>query len=211
MSAHVEDLLHDWFLGTLSDEETVQVDEHLASCPACQAAFDQHLALLAEASETTAAPSVDSVLVEATTLRRFRRFAEKIADLSDVALETANGWLSKIDEAATWTETALGALQLFHIEGGPSVEDAIFGFVKLDGGTPFPEHTHLGREKIFVIQGQLRDENGDLHGPGSLVVREEGTTHEISAEPGVPLIYLNIVHGGLEIFGMQFGPDSPEF
>lgn len=210
MSAHIDEMLHDWFLGTLSDEDAAVVDSHLSDCAECRAAFDQHLMLLT-ASEPAAAPPVKRVLADATSLRRFSRFAAKIADLSDVAIGQANEWLSKIDEAATWTETAMGALELFHIEGGPAVEDAIFGFVKLEGGTPFPEHTHLGREKIFVIQGRLRDENGDVHGPGALVEREAGTTHEIAAEPGVPLIYLNIVHEGLEIFGMQFGPDSPEF
>jgi putative transcriptional regulator len=91
------------------------------------------------------------------------------------------------------------------------VQDAIIGVVQLAPGAPFPEHTHLGEEKMFIVQGGLRDEDDVLHGPGALVVRAAGTSHAIAAEPGVPLIYLNIVHEGLELFGMRFGPDSAEF
>lgn len=209
--SHVHELLHDWFLGVLEDDQAREVDAHLADCHDCQAALDQHVRIMTAASDVVASPPVAPLLERATTLQRFVRFTDAIAQLGDVAKEVAEDWLSRIDDAATWAETAMGELQLFHIEGGPAVEDAIFGFVKLGPGASFPEHTHLGVERIFVIQGKLIDEDGGVHGPGVLVERDEGTTHEIRAAEGVPLVYLNIVHTGLDIFGMQFGPDSPEF
>jgi anti-sigma factor ChrR (cupin superfamily) len=103
------------------------------------------------------------------------------------------------------------ALSLFHIDGGPAVDDAIVGFVQIAAGQPFPEHTHIGEERIFVIQGGLRDENGVVHTPGTLVKRAPGTSHSIAAEPGIPLIYLNIVDEGLEVGGTLYGPEDDEF
>lgn len=209
--SHVEELLHDWFLGTLDASAAQRVDEHLGDCVACRNALDEHITLMVSASDVATARCPEELLGKATSLRRFERFAERIASLADVALETVKGWLSKIDDAAVWSETAMEQLRLFHIDGGPAVDDAIIGFVELLAGTSFPEHTHLGTEKTFIIQGMLRDENGDVHGPGELVTREAGTTHGISAEPGVPLLYLNIIHKGLELFGIEYGPDSTEF
>lgn len=202
---HVVDILHDWFLGALSDEESGHVELHLETCPACRVALDQHMTLMA-AADPVGLSGLDRLLSDATPLSRFERFAQDIAAIADVAVDRAKSWLASIDDAASWAETAMHGLELFHIDGGPAVDGAIVGFVKLQAGVAFPEHTHLGKERIFVIQGRMRDEDGQIHGPGALVERDTASTHEISAEPGIPLIYLNVVHEGLEIFGMTFGP-----
>lgn len=206
---HVDDMIWDWLLGALDDEDARAVDEHLAVCEACRQRLDEQTRLLAAIAPAPAPPR-EGLLNRATTLARFDQWSGIIASMADVAMEKARGWLAKIDDPAVWSPTALGDLELFHIEGGPAVERAVVGFVKLAPGTSFPEHTHLGTERVFVLQGRLRDEHGDIHGPGSLVEGDEGHTHEISAEPGPPLVYLSIVHEGIEIFGMRFGPDSPE-
>ncbi len=203
---HIDDILHDWFVGSLEDDEAAKVEAHLNSCKQCQNALDQHLLVCVALDNHPGQPGLDRLLAEATTLSRFERFTDSIAAISDVVRDTAIDWLTRMDDALSWSETAMEGLQLFHVDGGPAVEGAIFGFVRMVPGMQFPEHTHLGEERIFVIQGGLRDENDVVHGPGSLVERVEGSTHEISAEPGVPLIYLNIVHEGLELFGMRFGP-----
>ncbi|MEZ4461819.1 MAG: cupin domain-containing protein [bacterium] len=203
---HVVDMLHDWFLGALSDAESEKVESHLDACETCRVALNQHVSLLTTLEAPGPMSGLDRLLAEATTLRRFERFALDIARIADVTVDRAKGWLASIDDAASWVETAMHGLELFHIEGGPAVEGAIVGFVKLQGGVDFPEHTHLGQERIFIVQGRMRDEDGRIHGPGTLVERDPASTHAISAEPGIPLIYLNVVHEGLEIFGMKFGP-----
>jgi len=203
---HIDDILHDWFVGSLDEAEMAEVESHLAGCAECRQALDHHLALFAALDKQPAEDGLDRLMAAATTLNRFERFTDAIASISDVARGIATDWLARMDEAASWTDTAMEGLHLFHVDGGPAVEGAIFGFVRLEPGMLFPEHTHLGEERIFVIQGGLLDENGVVHGPGSLVERVAGSTHEVSAAPGVPLIYLNIVHEGLELFGMRFGP-----
>lgn len=206
---HVEDLLWDWLTGALSEEESERVEIHLDECESCREALELETSLLAAGAPAVKPPP--RLFAEATTLARFAAYTDEVARLMDVGSEKAREWLSKIDDEGVWEPTALGSLTLYHIEGGPAVERAITGFNKLEPGTGFPEHTHLGKEYNFVIQGWLVDEHGVEHGPGSLVERDQDYTHEISARAdGPPLIYLAITYEGVEIFGMRFGPDSPE-
>lgn len=211
--SHVDDMLLDWLHGALEPAEQERVEAHLDECPACREALDRETALFAAAavdSHPASPPSRQRLLGAATPLRRFERWADQIAAIADVAAQTARQWLSKIDDPSVWSETALGDLNLFHIDGGPAVENAIVGFVRLQPGTSFPLHTHLGKESMFIIQGELRDEHGDVHRPGTLVERDPDSEHEVSAEPGHPLIYLSVIQEGVEIFGMKFGPDSDQ-
>jgi anti-sigma factor ChrR (cupin superfamily) len=210
---HVTDLLWDWLHGALSDVESDAVEAHLAECESCQAALDTQTELLSRAAievETNVAPSREAILGLATAMNRFGRFAKKVADLTDVALEQAKAWIEKMDDDGMFTETALEMMQIYHIEGGPLVENAIVGFVKIKAGESFPEHTHLGHEQMLVMQGFLRDEDGVLHPPGTLIENPAGMTHEIGAGPDVDLIYLNVTQTGIELFGMTFGPESPD-
>lgn len=208
---HVDDLLWDWLLGALAEDETARVDAHLAECAQCRALLDADAALIADPRlDSVALPPSGRLLAAATTLARFEHFADDVARLMDVTEAVARGWLSRIDDAASWSSAAIPDVGLFHIEGGPAVRNAVTGFVRLAPGTTFPEHTHLGTERVLVVQGTLRDEAGEVHGPGTLVERPAGTTHIIGAEPGIPLVYLSVVHEGVEIAGVRFGPDSPE-
>ena len=50
----------------------------------------------------------------------------------------------------------LPGMDLFHIQGGPAVADAVNGFVRLAAGLHFPPHTHVGNEKVFVLEGAAR-------------------------------------------------------
>lgn len=208
---HVDDLLWDWLLGALDEDESAAVASHLDACDRCRAVLDQEASLLA-GPEARPLPKVarERLLADATTLARFEQFADDVASLMDVSVAKANDWLSRLDEPDVWSETAIGAVKLFHLEGGPAVENAVTGFVRLAPNTEFPEHTHLGVERMLVVQGRLRDEAGDVHGPGSLIERPAGMTHVVWAERGVPLVYLSVVQEGVEIFGLKFGPDSPD-
>ena len=211
MTDHVQNQLWDWLQGAVSESVEIEVRAHLKSCESCQRALDSELSVLAkfEAARRSAPRTVRGRLLDdATTLARFSRYTHEIASLADVDTDTAQKWLSQIEDSEVWSDTALEDMHLFHIDGGPAVENAIVGFVRLQPETSFPEHTHVGSEAIFIIQGVIIDENGERHRPGARVERDPGSTHEITAAPGHPAVYLSVVHEGIEVFGMRFGPDS---
>ena len=130
---------------------------------------------------------------------RFAPFAERLAALIDRGVAHASALLEQIarDVAGTWeVAAALGpGIELIHLEGGPAVAGADVGFVRVPEGVRFPYHEHLGPERVLVLQGQLRDSDGQVYGPGDTPDMDAGSSHEFTALAGAPLIYAVVVHG----------------
>ena len=150
----------------------------------------------------------DRVLRSAEPGARFERFAARVAALLEVAEEQAGRLLAAVDDAASW-EVAGPGVELFHIEGGPSVANAVTGFVRVAPGAVFPPHRHVGDEVVLVIQGGYRDSDGTEHGLGAQVPGAAGHEHHLRALDGPPLIYLAIVQEGVELDGEVIGPGDP--
>ena len=108
---------------------------------------------------------------------RFAGFADRVAALMDVTVSRASGLLRAIDQAGNWEPGPLDWIQLFHLEGGPKVANAIVGFIRLEPGTVFPPHEHLGEEQVLILQGGYQDEAGSVHKAGDLVVGGAGESH----------------------------------
>jgi quercetin dioxygenase-like cupin family protein len=149
------------------------------------------------------------MLAAANEKGRLHRFAEPVARLLDVGEERARELIDGIDDPASWVGAPFPGVELYHIEGGATVANAITGFIRIDAGHGFPEHTHLGDEKVLILQGRLVDDGGRELGPGTELPMGPGTTHSFTVKPGPRLVYLAIVHGGLEVAGMTLRPGDP--
>jgi hypothetical protein len=150
----------------------------------------------------------DRLMRSALPGARFERFACRIAALMEIGQERASQWLGAIDDAASWAPMGPG-VELFHIEGGPSVANAITGFVRVAPGAMFPPHRHVGDEVVLVIQGGYRDSDGSVYGLGAEVPGAPDHEHHLTALPGTALIYLAIVFGGVEVGGELIPPGDP--
>ncbi len=201
---HVVDNLHDWLLGDIEDP---RIEEHLQSCASCRAEFDRLITILPRVPLSL---SEQALLSKATPYARFSRFTADIADLMDVEFKKAKDWLSSIDAPTPWRQSVMPTMQLFDIEGGPKVSNAIVGFVKIEKGAGFPNHKHIGKEKMYILQGNLHDEDGSVYGPGDLIEHVAGSDHAFLAGGNVPLIYLTVNQIGVEIGGNFIGPDSDD-
>lgn len=51
-------------------------------------------------------------------------------------------------------------------------------------------HRHLGYELIVVVDGELRNDNGDVYGPGCLVLEKPGSIHRVSSPRGCTLLVI---------------------
>jgi hypothetical protein len=63
----------------------------------------------------------------------------------------------------------------------PNGSDA--ALIKYLPGAFTPRHLHIGYEMVFVLDGEYV-ENDVLYGPGSLIIRAPGTTHEMRTIDG---------------------------
>lgn len=215
MSDHIDDMLDAWLAGRLGDDREEQFERHIAECARCrdqlreaQAAFG---ALVRELPPATPSPGLEAqIMADLEPAARFERFRKRVADLIDVTVERAGELLGQIDQPGHWVPGPAEGVELFHIDGGPRVEDAIVGFIRIEAGGVFPHHKHLGTEKVFVLQGGFRDSSGPAYSTGDLVVEPPGTEHDFEVCDGPELIYLVVVETGLEMLGMTIGPDDPQ-
>lgn len=67
----------------------------------------------------------------------------------------------------------------------PNGSDA--ALIKYLPGAFTPRHLHIGYEMVLVLDGQYV-ENDVLYGPGSLIIRAPGTTHEMRTIDGCTLL-----------------------
>ena len=161
------------------------------------------------ASEAKAPPSLrGELLAKLTHTGRFDRFIERVSELLDVDDRHAKSMLDAIHEEGSWHTGQLPGVHLYDVDGGPKVENAITGFVRMAQGTPFPDHEHMGQETALIVQGSAIDSRGELWRVGDVVVMEPGTDHAFEARPGPDLLFLVIVQRGLKVGGVEFGPST---
>ena len=156
----------------------------------------------------------DRLLAAAHVDGRFERFVETVAAMLDVETDTARELLDRIgapDGAPDgWYESMLPDVSLIDLEGGPAVANAITGFLRMPAGAEFPEHGHLGEEKVLVIQGSFEDlSSGRIVRPGDVAKMSEGSAHAFRVRPGPDLVYMVVAEGGIRIGDQVLGPDDP--
>ena len=151
MTGHLEPGFGPLELEAVSEGERRSALRHLDGCAAC--ALDYRVQADALTALALALPPVPPplelrarLLKSIAAANRFEQFADRVAALIDVTLENARALLGKIDEAASWVESPLPGVRLYHLDGGPSMAQAVVGFVRIEPGHVFPDHSHHGPE-----------------------------------------------------------------
>lgn len=210
----LELLVDDFVLGTLSPEETADAEARLATDPAFAAAVAnarETYGLLGLALEPVAPAAAvrERLLGSVASTNRFERFAATVARLMDIAVDKATELLAAIDDAASWEPSPFPATRLYHLQGGPTLANAIVGFIEIQPGTRFPDHKHLGDEVVLVLQGSLQDEDGSIARTGDEVPKAAGTSHYFTVLDGPPLIYLTVTMEGVAFGELVLRPGDP--
>ncbi|MCB9732719.1 MAG: cupin domain-containing protein [Deltaproteobacteria bacterium] len=125
------------------------------------------------------------------------RFAGAVARLADLAESRARELLAEL-AAAVWEPGPAGT-ELLWVEGGPATAGCIRGFVRLPAGATFPEHTHLGEERLLVLEGAVTDGGGGALRPGEVATAAPGSTHPTIAVGGEPALYFVVIRGGVDL------------
>lgn len=159
----------------------------------------------------TAPPSPlrDRIFASVAAGGRWHRFAGSVAKLLDVTAERARQLLDGIDDPKSWNPGMLPGMELYHLEGDDAVPGAITGFIRFPGGVPVPDHKHFGEEIMLILAGRYIDSAGHEWGPGDIARMPAESEHNFQILPGPDLLYLVIVHEGLEMAGMELRPGDP--
>lgn len=207
-SASHDDRLVEYVLGTLDPGARAQLERELGP------RLDSELAATRDALSALplALPPVrppvalrDRLLASARGPARFAPFIDRLARLLDVATDHARGLLASLEHPGTWLTSPGPNVSLIHLLGGPATTGADVGFIRVDAGTTFPPHRHVGEEHVLVLQGSYQDSDGMSARAGDLVHMSAGSSHHFTAGPDADLIYAVVVHG-VEIEGID--PES---
>jgi anti-sigma factor ChrR (cupin superfamily) len=189
----------------MTPQEIEEAAAHLVECEECGARMRGLTAVFTEAdvAATSIAPSPDlkkRILASIATAPRLEAYVEASAQLLDVPPARARDYLWMVDDTARWRPTPFEGVDTLKVKGGPSTADAFSVFIRVRAGASLPEHDHLGPENGLVLQGRVRNREGQVYGPGDRVDMEGGSRHELFAMPIIDCIFLAILH-----IGVRFG------
>ncbi|MCX4239904.1 cupin domain-containing protein [Paraliomyxa miuraensis] len=174
-------------------------------------AIDAHVLELLASGLPRRAPTErmrESLLRLAGGRERFLPFLDRMMVLFDLPEAQAQGHLRGIDDDEVWDDMLPG-VRFHDFDGGPAIGEAHGGLVRLEPGQAFPRHTHVGEERLLVLQGELRDDEGRRYLAGDLVVSPDGSTHELRAVGDREAIYAAVVTA-LEIVGLDDDDDDDD-
>ncbi len=148
-------------------------------------------------------PRVRERLLEAVSRspERWAPFGGRLSKLFDLSLEKVTEVLASLDDPSAWESGPIPGVSLLHFEGGPGVASADNGFVKLAPGTHFPEHRHVGTERILLVQGAYVATDGRTYRAGDEHPMEAGTTHSYVVTDDGPCIFAVTLSAGIEVGG----------
>lgn len=133
----------------------------------------------ANAASATSSPALLARL-EATLSappHRYAPFFASAAQLLDLPEADVIAQLARLKDPDVWTFAGLPGIARVKVAGGPRVADAETLFVRFNPGVRFPEHQHVGLERVLVLEGSYEDSNGVLHRAGELREWPSDTAH----------------------------------
>ena len=130
---------------------------------------------------------------------RFAGFVERVARLFDLSLDASRALLARIEEVAgpAWVDGPPG-VRLLHFTSGPTLAGAHSGLVHISPGARFPDHLHVGDERVLVLQGVLVEDGNETWFPGDLALRPAGSRHALRCGGLEPVVFIAAVIGGID-------------
>jgi putative transcriptional regulator len=198
---HVDDLLAELALRTLSPEDLAAVESHVRDCARCSEEFRTTVDALAwlAATAPTATPSLkvrEQLFARVRNQSRWAPFVERVAELFDLTVEKAEALLETLADAGNWVPGPGGGTELYFVPKGPRLAGAEAGFLRLDANVQFPKHRHLGQETAIIMDGSLREDGSDrVWQPGDVQINEAGTEHSFTAGENGCLFAVVVVEG----------------
>ncbi len=194
--SHVVEQLSDLVVGFLTEAQAADVEAHLEGCATCTAErrrLEEALhALALDVDPIAPPPSLRSNILDAAEGERFAPLTARLAGLFDVAVDTAAAYLGRLTDPDGWVDLLPGITYL-DLEGGPAAAGGRVGLVRMDPGARFPVHRHVGTERVFVLQGGIRDVSGAEARAGAMVEMPDGSEHWFEALGDEGLVYAVVV------------------
>jgi hypothetical protein len=183
MTDRALELLPEYVLGTLSEEDAAVVERALAESPdlvaEMRAISDAYETLAMSLPSVQPKPDTKNRLLSTLSENRFLPFVDELSRYFDLAVDRMKQILRMIDDVAAWEPGPMPGVQLIHFAGGPNAFAPDTGFVRFPAGSIFPHHDHKGPELTYVLAGSFEDSDGKTYGPGDVLIKSPGNPHSL--------------------------------
>jgi anti-sigma factor ChrR (cupin superfamily) len=98
--------------------------------------------------------------------------------------------VAKDTNCGTWLASRAEGVDLMPLHEHGREQVALIRFAP---DTIYPSHVHDGGEEVLVLQGEIRDADGD-YATGSWMRYPEGSEHEVASGPDGALLYVKVGH-----------------
>src|SRR5262249_10628947 len=106
-------------------------------------------------------PSVKSRLMASIDgADRFAPFIQGLMRFFALSVQAVKAVLARPTDPSQWEAAPfpeIPRVELFHLTAGPALAGADAGLVRVPAGYHFPLHKHDGEERLFFLQGSVRD------------------------------------------------------
>lgn len=136
---------------------------------------------------------------------RYAPFHTRLSRLLDLGVERLTQIFRAAADESNWERPPIAGMSLFHFEGGPALAGADTGLVRMEAGSEFPLHEHLGKERVLVLSGGYLDSSGTTYGAGQSQEMASGSAHSYVVLPDAPCVFCVVLEGGITIGGKRFG------
>ena len=208
MIEHVDELLADFILGKLPEDDRKRVEAHVSTCTRCASealATQEALAIFAWATPPVRpSPEARMRLLQATRPvqpLKPMQLVDQLAQFFDVSVGAARSILHKASNPAAWEASPLPGMHLLHLLAGPRLAGADAGLVRLEGGMSFPWHTHLGVEQTLILEGGVTMNDGRVQHVGEVLIMEANSRHAYKVHEEGCMFALTL-EGGVDIEGV---------
>src|SRR2546430_6469773 len=79
-----------------------------------------------------------------------------------------------------WEQPGRSGVDIHPLYTTPDEPTGTAFIVRMGAGAHGDLHEHLGYELMFVLDGELRNDNGDRYAAGDLIVERPGSAHRVS-------------------------------
>jgi hypothetical protein len=138
------------------------------------------------------------VMASATRRSRYGRFADRVARLFDIPIETAERLLSDLGDPSRFVPSGIPGVDVIPVEA-PSFPGALTVLARIQPGVHFPLHAHVGDETMLILSGGLREVGGQEAWGGDELFRPDGSQHAFVALEGEPCFAATLVEGTIEL------------
>ncbi|HWO64837.1 MAG TPA: cupin domain-containing protein [Umezawaea sp.] len=87
-----------------------------------------------------------------------------------------------------WEQPGRAGVEIHPLFTTGDPQNATAFLTRMGPGAHGDLHEHLGYELMFVLEGELVNDNGDRYGVGDLIVEEPGSVHQVTSVTGCTVL-----------------------